>query len=76
MTRSLVICLMLALATAMAAAGAALAAGWGLIAAVGIYCLFGSTSLVVAALAIQALADRAAPVATAAPSIVKDFAYA
>lgn len=67
MTRSLVICLMLAVTTAMTAAGAALIAGWGLLAALGLYCLFGSTALVVAAFAVGALTARPAPAPGAAP---------
>lgn len=62
MTRSLVICLMLAVTTALVAAVAALVAGWGLIAALGLYCAFGSTSLVVAAIAVTTVRVRSRPI--------------
>ncbi len=76
MTRSLVICLMLAVATAIAAAAAALVAGWGLLAAFGLYCASGSTSLVVAAVAAQGLRGGAAPIRPAGPCVAEEPVYA
>lgn len=75
MNRSLVICLLFAIATAMAAAAAALLAGWGWLAALGLYSGVGSTSLLVFSLA-RAAAPRSTPVGRPADDAGKDPVYA
>jgi hypothetical protein len=70
MTHSLVICLLLALMTAIVAAAAALIAGWGWLAALAVYSLTGSVSLLAAAVAMRARDHKPAPAAM--PRAAKD----